>query len=79
MLGIGIVQRGVFHQAAVTLMVALHSHNDQLFFGGHHIFIHTPGFAVGSIGIKEKVMSVEHIENRIATFVVPTIRFRQIN
>ena len=65
-LGILKMKGGILDQTAVSFVVALYTHDDQLLFALFHIGVHSPGLAVCGILVKEHVMTVKHIHDRIA-------------
>ena len=69
----------IFMQTAVAHMIALNGNNNHGLSGAVHVFLHTPGFAVGCIAVIEDVVSVKHIQDGKTFFRFGKISFGQIN
>ena len=78
-LGVQVGQGGVFDETLVALVVAFHSHDDQLLFGFDHIVVHAPGFAIGGVLVEEHIVAVEHIHDGVAFIGVFVIGCGKIN
>ena len=63
----------------IRTVVAFHRHNDQLRGSAVHVLFHAPAFSVSGMGIEKDVMSVKHIQDRIPSFRLRLIGFRQID
>ena len=70
---------GILRQPAVALMVALHTHDNELLSGALHVVVHAPGLAEGRVLVKENVMPVEHVHDGIPPVGFFVVAFRKID
>ena len=78
-LGILVGHRGILNQSAVALVIALHTHDNQLLAAFLHVVVHAPGLAEGGILVKEYVVTVEHVHHGVTPIRVFLVGLRQID
>ena len=72
-------ERSVFPQSSVVrTVIAFHRGNDHLRLCTVHVLFHAPAFSVCGVLVKKHIMSVEHIQDRIAGLGIFFVGIRKV-
>ena len=73
------IDRGVLFQPVVALVIAFNSNDNQILAAFFHVFVHAPGFSVGSVLVKKDIVAVKHVHDGIAAVKFFLVGSGQIN